>query len=445
MTDHTCLERLPDEVLLQICRYLRGADVFYSFYNLNSRLNTTIAGYCRYINIMSVSHKQFEYSVLHVLPHIGYLVRSFVLNGNWETIVNERLSSVLFSRNFPLLFPQLQRLIIKWFTRDKFLSFIEILQDCSQLIQLDLRFLKGDSIDLLRSNILSANRNQLEMISFDHDSLDFDISENDSTIAYPNIRQLSINLTSNQLLSRLFSLIPNVCHLIVNTDELSDGAESKSTLNNLSILIHLTSFKLRSVNLFWTFDEIHQILKSMPNLEKLTIDLRTDDKRLAIEQNLNEILPSSVTKLDFFVRYYYPQPRYANEISTCLSSTCLPIVSLLDKSRSRFLLHTVPCDLNSMILTGTISKQMLTGWKYTQQIEDLYIYDVTSLMDLISILQHFRRLRTLSIDTKDKSQICKSIFLRIERNISIDDIISNTNGRMFIIKNVFAITSFETD
>ena len=50
---------------------------------------------------------------------------------------------------------------------------------------------------------------------------------------------------------------------------------------------------------------------------------------------------------------------------------------------------------------------MSSGWKYMQQTEDLYIYDITSILDIFLILQHFRRIRTLSIDVKDKSQICK--------------------------------------
>ncbi len=50
---------------------------------------------------------------------------------------------------------------------------------------------------------------------------------------------------------------------------------------------------------------------------------------------------------------------------------------------------------------------MSAGWKYTQQTEDLYIYDITSLLDVLLILQHFRRVRTLSIDAKNKTEICK--------------------------------------
>jgi hypothetical protein len=152
----------------------------------------------------------------------------------------------------------------------------------------------------------------------------------------------------------------------------------------------------------------------MPSLQQLAFDLRTDDKRLVTEEDLNTILPSSLNKVDFFIRYYFPKSKSEAEISTTFSSTRFPIACLFDKPRRRFLIHTIPCDLHSAILTAPISKQMPSGWKYTQQIKDLYIYDITSLLDILLILQHFRRLRILSIDIKDKSKICKyfiSLFL----------------------------------
>lgn len=412
MTCRISFEILPDEILLHICGYLRGADVFYSFYNLNTRLNTTIAGYCRYVNLMSVSHQQFEYSVVQVLPHVGDCVRSFVLNGNWETIVNERITSILYSRDLCLLFPRLERLIIKWFISQKFLVFLDVLQGFSRLNQLDIRCLKGETLDLIQSKLLTRTSNQLERISFDYDSTNFDITEIDSSIIYPHIQQLSINLSSSKLIPSLFSLLPNISLLKINTDQLSDSGEWKSPVINLPILDSLQRFELRSINLFWTFEQMTELLKSMPRLEQLAWDLRTDDHRLITEDNLDEILPSSLIKFDFFIRYYYPKPRPIKEAFPLAKR--FPLVYLLDEIRHRYLIHTLPWNFHSAILTGTISQEMSIGWNYTQQIEDLYIYDISSVMDLVRIVQHFRRLRVLSIDMKDKSQICKCFFVLIE-------------------------------
>jgi hypothetical protein len=396
------LEMLPDEILLYICQYLRGADVFYSFYNLNSRLNVTITGYCRYVNLMAVSYKQFEYAVSHVLPRIGSLVRTFVLNGNWETIIHCKIYSVLFLSRLSLLFPRIQRLTVKWFTSERLLSFIDTLQDLPQLIELDIRFLKGSTIESLLEKVLSANNGQLSIVSFDHDSIDLDISDSMNIISYMNIQELTVNLTLAKFIPHLFQLVPNVRRLYLSIDELSNESDSTLTLTNVPHLIHLTVFQLRTMNLFWTFHEITYILKAMPSLEQLTLDIRTDDKHLVSEENLMTILPASLIRIDFFIRYYFSKSNSETE-----PATHFPVVCLLDEPRHRFIIHTIPCNLYSVILTATIGKQMPSGWKYMKHTKDLYIYDITSLTEVLLILQHFRHLRVLSIDAKDKSQICK--------------------------------------
>ncbi|CAF2510025.1 unnamed protein product [Rotaria sp. Silwood2] len=396
---------LPDETILSVCQYLREADVLYSFYNLNTRLNITITGYCRYVNLMAVSYKQFEYAVSYVLPQIGSFVRTFVLNGNWETIINKKLSSILFISRLSLLFPQLEILLVKWFTSERFLSFIDNIQDFSKLIELDIRFLRGNAIDSLLTKVLSANNSRLTIVSIDQDSIDLGISDDINMISYPNIQELTINLTLCKLIPCLFVLVPNVRRLYLNIDELSNGSKSKQTNNSLPCLVHLITFQLRSINFFWTFDEIAHLLNSMPSLQQLALDLRTDDKRLVNEQDFMAILPSSIVKIDFFIRYYFSKSNRDAEIATNFSSTRIPIACLLDEPRHRFLIHTIPYDVHSAILTATVSKQMPSGWKYMQRIKDLYIYDITSILEILLILQHFRRLRTLTIDAKDKSQI----------------------------------------
>ena len=407
MSDLSSFENLPDEIILHICQYLRGADVLYSFYNLNTRLNITITGYCHYVNLMAVSYKQFEYAASYVLPKIGSLVQTFVLNGNWETIINDRISSVLFASRLALLFPQLRRLTIKWFTSERFLLFVDTLQDFPQLIELDIRFLKGNRVDLLLSKVLSANNGRLQIVSFDQDSVDLDISEDDTMTSHLNIQELTVNLSLSKLIPNLFLLVPNVCRLYVSVEELSNTTKFKPTIMNLTPLIHLIAFQLRSINLFWTFEEITQILEAMPFLQRLAFDFRTDDKRLVTEEDFRTILPSTLNKMDFFIRYYFSETISATEVSTTFSSVHYPIAYLLDEPRTRFFIHTIPCDLHSAILTATISKQMSAGWKYMRQTEDLYIYDITSLVDVLLILQHFRRVRTLSIDTKNKAEVCK--------------------------------------
>ncbi|CAF2065624.1 unnamed protein product, partial [Rotaria magnacalcarata] len=62
-------------------------------------------------------------------------------------------------------------------------------------MELDIRFLRGNTAGLLLQKILSANNSQLSIVSFDQDSVDLDISDEINMISYPNIQELIINLT----------------------------------------------------------------------------------------------------------------------------------------------------------------------------------------------------------------------------------------------------------
>ena len=402
-------ELLPDEIILHICQYLRSADILYSLYNLNSRLNVTITGYCRHINLMTVSYKQFEYAVAQVLPQIGSFVRTFVLNGNWETIMNNELSTMLFISPLSTLFPQLQRLIIKWFNSKRLLSFVDTLYDFSQLTELDIRFLKGNPTDSLVKKILSANNSRLAVISFDEDCVDLDISDDTNTISYPNIQEFTINLTLIKFIPCIFLLVPNVSRLHLSIDELSSTSNINMIDVNLSPLIHLIDFQLRSINYFWTFDNIAHILKAMPSLQRFTFDLRTDDKRLFNAEDLLTILPSSLVSINFFIRYYHSELDV--EVNKAIHSSSCHI--LFDERRNRFLIYTIPCDLRSLTLPATISKQMPSGWRYTQQIKNLYVYGITSMLEILLILQHFRHLRILNINIKENSRVCKYLYCQL--------------------------------
>jgi hypothetical protein len=54
------LEILPDELLLLICSYLTEFDVLQAFNDLNLRLNYTISGYRKHMNLTRVRYGQFS-------------------------------------------------------------------------------------------------------------------------------------------------------------------------------------------------------------------------------------------------------------------------------------------------------------------------------------------------------------------------------------------------
>ncbi|CAF3515198.1 unnamed protein product [Rotaria socialis] len=411
-------EMLPDEMILKMCSYLRGSDVLYAFLNLRARLNLTITSYCRYVNLMAVPHHQFDYVVSQILPLIGSSIRSFVINGNWEIIISQKAFTLLFTSFISNIFPQIEKLTLKCFTGKRLFTFLDNLTDLSQLVELDIRFLREDVDDTLMRKIFASNNRRLRLVSFDNDSIALNLSEdNHKNISFPNIQELKINLESIQILPCLFTLLPNLHRLHVCVEKSSHEEDGRKLFADLSPLIYLTDFQLRFADFVGMFDTIVNILNQMPFLETLTFDLWTNDERLVNGSNLIPILPSSLKQFHFLIRYYCSESNC--RIDHLLKSwpNHMRVSYSLNEDDSCILFYTMPCCLRSTIISAKISKHVVSSWTYMEYVEDLQISDVTCLNDIIPIVKHLHRLHTLAVDAKKQPEnatsLTQSIRLRL--------------------------------
>lgn len=401
-------EMFPDEIILNICGYLRGTDVLYSFFGLNTRLNITIAGYCQYVNLLAPAYIPFHHVNSYVLPRIGPFVRSFVLNGNWKSVMSANTLAVLFGSQLSVMFPHLQTLTLKWFTGENMSLFLPSLENFSHLVTLDIRVLNGKIEDDLLTRILAANNGRLKFVSFDEDCVSLNIPEGDEIVSYPNIEELTVNINLNRSFPRLFTFLPNVRRLHVTADKERSLPKFSIALATLSPLVHLIDFQLRSRLTLWAFEETVDLLHLMPSLQKVALGLLTSDERLVIGENLIKTLPSSVTQIDIAIRYYFSEWDFNIDELHALWPDSLPIICLLDIARVRVLFHTIPYNLRSIVLPAELSEQMSSGWhwKHMQQVEDLCVYNITSLAQILLMVQHFHRLQRLTISIASKSEPC---------------------------------------
>ena len=402
MEQVSTFEMLPNEMILLVCQYLRCAEILYSFFNLNSRLNSIITNFCRYVNLKNVTYKQFNFVATQIVPQIGQSIRSFVFNGLWENILFNKQNSRFFHSKLSLMFSQLQTLSLINFIDRQLNLFLDKITDLSQLVKLDVRNLRNGHEEGLLEKILTANNNRLKFVLFDYDSINFILNEtiNDEALSYSNIEELAYLLT----------LVPDIRRLHVDFDQLS--SDSKSSLANTLSLIHLKDFQLRSINTYWSLDEIAHILSKMPFLQRLTLDLCTEDVHFVDGQNFIRILPSSIVEIHLFIIYYFFDSHI--EVDTLLStwSTHVRITCLLDELNDYAIIHTIPCDLPVIIIPATIAKFMLTGSKYTRKVKDLIIVGEQCSTDIHLIVQHFHQLRKLRIGSNNNLETRMLFFIR---------------------------------
>ncbi|CAF1375029.1 unnamed protein product [Adineta ricciae] len=394
-------ENLPDEIILYICQYLRGADVLYSFYNLNTRLNTALTGYCRYVNLMGVAYKKLTYVIYHVLPCIGQHVRSFCLNTYWESMIPDQLSQLLYSSRLCGIFPYIENLTVRGFSSERLQVFLDCIENLPRLDNLKIQFLSGSSTGICLRKLFSANQGRLSKVFFDWNSIDLDIPQDTSDISCPNIQELTIPLTSINTLARLCKVIPNVHCLHVNLGTFFvDIGNCAEAFEDVSPLLRLVDFSIDSIDWFCPFDAFVAMIRKMPSLQKLKFNLCTEEESFLVEENIRMNLPISCYQIDYFIDY--SPSEMDSEIKNLLTSkrTVPSSVHLLfDETHDILNIHTVPCCIQSFVLSGSVAKQMMSGSSYAEHIRNLHIYDAQCLNDVFQILQHFRHLHTLSINT----------------------------------------------
>lgn len=389
-------EILPDELVLNLVKYLRSADILYSFFNLNTRFNKVIFGCYGHLNLNNITHAQFDCILSKISPKIGSNIQSFVLNGTWTSFISNNLNL--------LIFPNLHTLILENFTTQQLCTFIDKINGLTQLVKMDMKYIKDKrSADELLREVLAVNNKRLRSVSFDQNSSFFGLDATIKTNLYPNIEELTLNLIDCDMLGDLFKIIPNVHRLHVSLG-ISPGI-SLTTLQDAPSLIHLKDFQLCSINMMWTFEDICDILQKMPSIQKLGFFLYTEDIRLVNGENLGVILPSSLSELHFFILYGFSGS--STDVDALLKTWPSGRISIsysLNEQYQTAVIHTVPFNMFSITIPDRMSQFLLPGLKCMEKVKNLSIYGDLSSTDMLMIVQNFHQLRTLKIDLRSNSQ-----------------------------------------
>ena len=127
MSISTFETNLPDEIILEICRYLSWLDVMYAFYNLNARINRTISAYFKHVSIgNNCQLKQFQYGcsiLLHYRSTLFLFIRTLTISNRGSP-----LAAKYFLSHIPIqdmIF--LEKLVLIKFTGDELLSYLDVI------------------------------------------------------------------------------------------------------------------------------------------------------------------------------------------------------------------------------------------------------------------------------------------------------------------------------
>lgn len=416
------LEKLPDELLLSICRYLSSTEVLFSFYGLNFRLSQMISGYFQHVVIAQIPYKQFTYICNTILPEIGSNISSLVISNQWKGILSN-LFTKYFGEKMSLTFPNLRQLTFVSFSDTKLKLFLDNLQNLRELQEIIICHmcrLSTDTTDpeTILHKIFTSNNNQLNSVLFDDDSMVFNFQNKTNDILfYSNIQKLNIDVKTVDDLHRLLTFLPQLISINVTINEDSTVSDKS---NQTDPIITLKQFYLQSFGPLWSLDDLNSVIKRLPNIEELSIAIETnDDNRLIDGQMFFSLFSTlSLKKFNYFLRYYDLSPSIDyTEIVSTWEQFDQEFVCIKCDDKKHVILYTLPFIFSFLILPSSIAKNEVFRKSYAPQVKNLTICDVsTNIIDTFTVIKKCRRVENLNLRIHGNtlsSKIFYSTFMKI--------------------------------
>ncbi|CAF2926587.1 unnamed protein product [Rotaria sp. Silwood2] len=397
------LEMLPDEILLEICKYLLCTDILLSFIGLNYRITQMITQYRHHISLHKTSISKSNYLCVNILPQIGSQIRTLLIDCSYS-VLQDDLFIKHFGKKMSITFPKLERISLVSYEYNPLITFLDSLHDLNYLVEIRLYGLFSIHIDnestVIRS-LTQANNHRLTTILIDDKSSPLHFHYID---CYMNILRLRITLRTSRDLSSLFHAIPNVQYLDIILSDRNNSLESFGGLN-LSRLLHLTHFQLRSTKQLWMLEELLILFVQLPIVQNLSLFLSTTDKRLIEGDTILPSLPSTVQQFDYAI--YFLHTMFADQIDAIIVSwppshpvTCFYLNTFL-------FIHTLPYRFARISFPGSIikmiSSRVNSNSGYDSSVEQLSLTINThfALTKSVEIISQCRQVREITFSTKD--------------------------------------------
>lgn len=397
------LEILPDEILLEVCKYLLSSDILYSLMGLNARLTRMIAQYRHHLSFYKTTIAKFDHLCTQILPPIGWQIHSLFIDCCYS-VLQDRLFLEYFQGKMSIIFPNLQRISLISYSHDQLIPLLNTLEDLNQLVDIRLYSLFSMSTekqaDFVRL-LFQANHHRLTTILMDDSSTTLSLHEHDR---YLNIVRLSIKLKCRADLPVLFLAIPNVQYLDVMVEARS-SAKDKYDLTSASPLLHLTDFSLRSVISPWNMIELMTLLNLFPRIQCLSLLLFANDRQLVHGDTILSVLPPTIQQFNYAI--YLFSWMICETYDTIVASwpTSNPVVCLFDENH--VFLQTIPWHFSRLELPSSIGQSISlatvsqTGYAQYVQKVCLYVNKNFPLNKSLMVLSQCSRARELVINIID--------------------------------------------
>jgi len=435
-------EQLPDEIILQICLYLRPFEIIDGLSQLNWRLDRTISQFRRDSDTHHLTLAQYRRWYSYLLPYTAEYIVNLVLS-NWNSpgqiyLFNQSTKNYNFLYE---LFPNIKQVRLIDFNNDD----IDILPKLAMIdrILIDIDALKPlfYSTKLLLDRYLFCSSFSFKEIRLWVGDNGIRLQHNTELKINPYLEQLTIVVAQIEDLILLFKRAPNLLKLYVEISQLS-SYNSKQYATAEIMPKNLTDFHIQTNDQnALTFDDLFIIMIHIPTIKLLSLDIETNDRDYAdglCWTFLISRLPN-LNRLYIKTRIWIGTGTTSIDINPYIESfarTNLPIICYADKR----VLHidTVPYDMrefktNMAVTTSPSAKYAkITNIESYQHraygVQLLFLcgrHEETSINDWLYVLNRFPCIQALDltavniidqINTDEQLRLPRLIALRYVRS-----------------------------
>ncbi|CAF0747389.1 unnamed protein product [Rotaria sp. Silwood1] len=395
MTSISNFESLPDEILLEICKYLLCVDVLLSFDNLNTRMTCMISDYYHHVSLHKASYTQSYELCTKILPNIGAQIQTLIID-NCYSALQAIAFPKYFQNSMSICFPELQKIILVSFRPDPLLVFLKTLYNLEKLYTIDIRSLfrvpTNQQTEVLLA-LLQANNNRLTSVYIDDQSSHLNPIKKylSNQIKCSNIIDLKIEISTICDLSVLFTIIPNIRNLSVSTHK-KDNLDNINRIFTSDKLNFLNKFQLKSVERSWCLNELVILLEKLPSIKYLSLNLCTSDINLINGEILKQSLPNTFEQFHYAVHYLPEQPINYIELLNTWKYIC-PIICLYNPMQNDYMfLHTLPySSFNYLEISSSVADSILKNKNSYKDIERIHVDCDFTLAEAFPIISYCRR------------------------------------------------------
>ena len=283
------LEHFPDELLIEICRYLNTFEILHSFTGLNTRFSKTISEFTKTIDLNSIPLRLINHFLNQIFPHINSNIHRLIFPDDL--------------RRFPLDLDQFDHLECIHYSN----HFNEDFPRTIEEIQIDLvsNDLQADLLEILFSSTNYSNLKSLSLSSY-HGFTFSNIQWKNST----QIKSLKINLKNNVDLFELLYLLSSSIeylniHILYNGPFKSSSSKEKELKLDKLHYFHLKTTFEDSIK----FKQLEKfLLQSFRSLEHLSIETLTRDSFYIDGYQWEKLLIQLIHLKNFFfsIRFRFP-------------------------------------------------------------------------------------------------------------------------------------------